>query len=53
MEFLGGHENFRMMIIVQLSKGGCNKAGILGKREGVKHWEGSDFTDEDVTFCLL
>jgi len=37
MEFLGGHENFRMMIIVQLSESGCNKAGIFGKREGVKH----------------
>jgi hypothetical protein len=53
MEFLGGHENFRMMIIVQLSKGGCNKAGIFGARERVKYWEGSGFTDEDVTFCLL
>jgi len=53
MEFLGGHEHFRIMIIVQLSESGCNKAGIFGKREGVKHWEWSDFTDDDVTFCLL
>jgi len=24
---------------------------IFGAREGVKHWEGSDFTDEDAKFC--
>jgi len=26
---------------------------IFGARERVKYWEGSGFTDEDVTFCLL
>jgi hypothetical protein len=37
MKFLGGHENFRMRIIVQRSKSDCNeKSGVFGEwgREG-------------------